>query len=115
MNRKMKRLLLEALHGDAAACRKLGLCFLRRRWSRDNRLLAEACLKKSMESGDEEAFFIYHEAFKKGQTCIDDASYRDFCEAYHAADDPEEKRRLKRYLQLGTERQKKENGLHTPL
>lgn len=107
MNIREKTLWIKALHGNAAAYRKLGIVYLTQGRNKRNRELAGLCLKKAMELGDESGYFIYHSLFSRGKQVIDDRSYDAIWEEYRAAKGKQEKRRLGRYLYLGTRRQKR--------
>lgn len=106
MDMSMRNLWIQALGGSAKAYRKLGICFFRGKWGVKDRKLAKACLEKAAELGDEPAYFLYHKLFSKNKKVVDDASYADMRETYRNTGDSMEKKRLKRYLSLGTKKQK---------
>lgn len=107
MNKRMKVLCVKALNGSGKACRKLGIMFLTgKEWPRD-RQLARACLRRGAELGDEEAYFLYHRLFSRGRKVIDDHSYQELWEEYGRERDEKKRRKLERYLRLGTARQRR--------
>lgn len=59
-----------------------------------------------MEMEDEKAYFLYHRKFSRGRKMIDDAFYKEIWDAYQAAEDPKERKRLARYLKFETKWQK---------
>lgn len=107
MDKRMQNLWIRALEGSAGAYRKLGICFLRGRRCRKNKRLAGACLRKAAELGDEAGYLLYHRLFSKNKKIIDDRSYAEMCREYRNTDNQKEKKRLARYLSLGTKRQKR--------
>ncbi|MCD7766950.1 MAG: hypothetical protein LUH53_10650 [Lachnospiraceae bacterium] len=110
---------------DPEAFYRLGKYYLRRGGvDGGDRTLGRVCLKKSMELGCEEAFFLYHRLYSRGKKVIDDASYEEMAKAYvsghpYSSDGPDDKcaeevfpltqgmsrRTLRRYLKLGTREQ----------
>lgn len=105
MRKKIRKLWIKALKGDAKAYRILGR-FYGSRIGGSELELSRLCLEKAVELGDEEAFFILHQRYSKGKMVIDDSSYEKMWEMYQKGTDPEEKKKLKRYLHLGTAKQK---------
>lgn len=96
----MRMLAVQALHGDSAAYRKLGQCFLKGNGCKRDEELAKLLLEQAMEMGDEEGFFIYHKWFSQGKQVIDSGSYEAMCREYENMEDGEEKEKLERYLRL---------------
>lgn len=111
MRRRIRDLLVKGMRGGSGAYRELGLRFLRGRGCLRDRELGRLCLKRSMELGDEEAFFLYHRAFSQGKKVIDDHSYAQLCEDYRHAEDGRRRGQLRRYLMLGTKSQKERNKI----
>ncbi|MFG6331434.1 MAG: hypothetical protein K1W28_06335 [Lachnospiraceae bacterium] len=107
MERREKRLWIRALCGRKDAYRMLGVRYLKRGTDRRDRKLAKLCLEKAMELGDEIAYLLYHHLFSKGKQVIDDRSYEAFWQQYRKSRSCSERRRLEKYLRLGTDRQKK--------
>ncbi len=119
MDRRMRRLLLKAMEGSGSACRRLGLLFIRPKnlakcrtgfWNpcpvRDLRL-ARVFLERSIELGDEKGYIIYHRLFSKGKKVLDDPSYQEIYLDYRKAENRNVQKRLREYLRLGTNRQKR--------
>lgn len=105
VGRKLTVLWIRALKGSRAAYRELGKLYMKGR--KQEQVLAKLCLEKSMDMGDEESLFIYHAYFARGRKVIDDQSYREMLADYRAASDAAQRRRLKRYLRMGTRRQRR--------
>lgn len=106
MNQRIRNLWIRGLCGSGEAYRRLGICFLTGRGCRKDRRLARLCLKQAAELGCEEGYFLYHKLFSSGKRVIDDNSYREMCRAYAAEENQKERRKLQRYLTLGTKKQK---------
>lgn len=107
MEKREKNLWIRALQGSAKAYRKLGSVYLLHGTDKNDRELARMCLEKSMELGDETGYLLYHRMFSGGKKVIDDSSYEAIWEEYQSARGMQEKKRLKRYLYLGTRSQKR--------
>lgn len=103
MKKKIRKLMGQALGGDGAACRKLGLCFLKGKGCKTDKRLARLFLEQAMVLGDEKSFFIYHGRYSKGKRVIDSASYEEMREDYGSMGEGEGRERLGRYLSLGKE------------
>ena len=86
--------------------RKFGLFFLKKGSYHDKKF-AKKCLKKAMEKGDEKAYLLYHQYFSRKKKIIDDLSYNEIYEDYKQEKNRRKKHILKRYLVLGTKKQKK--------
>lgn len=99
--------MIEGMQGDGSAYRKLGLLFLGKKGQRPDVKLAKLCLMKAIEMEDEESFFIYHRIFSQGRQVIDDRCYLQMYREYRQAVGRKEKKRLKRYLLLGTGEQRR--------
>lgn len=97
-------LWIRALQGSAKAYRRLALMY--GRGDKAERILARLCLEKSMEMGDESGFFLYHKHFSRGKQVIEDGSYQAMCCEYLQTVNPVKRKKLRRYLDLGTGRQK---------
>ena len=113
MDGKERDLWLEALEDQGDAYRRLGEMYLRKgvaKSSEKDRRLARLCLEKSSELGDEPGYLLYHRIFSRGKKVIDDRSYEAMQKEYQMTEDGEEKKRLARYLELGTKEQKRELG-----
>lgn len=106
MNKHMRVLCIKALNGSGEACRKLGIVFLTGKECPKDRQLAKVCLRRGAELGDEEAYFLYHRLFSRGRKVIDDHSYQELWEEYEREGDEKKKRKLKKYLNLGTVKQR---------
>lgn len=106
MKKKIRKLLKKALRGECEAYRKLGCRFLEGRGCRKDKQLAKLFLAKSMESGSQKGFLMYHSNFSKGKEVIDDRSYEMIFSEYEESRSVTRKTELKRYLRLGTEKQK---------
>lgn len=109
MDKTWKKLWIRALEGDAGSYRKIGILLWQNRQCREDVKLARLCFWKAAELGDEKGFLLYHRIFSKGKKVIDDLSYEKIKQDYKAADHPEEKKRLARYLKLGTRKQRLTN------
>ncbi|MCC8138251.1 MAG: hypothetical protein LIO76_09385 [Clostridiales bacterium] len=115
---------------DPEAFYRLGRYYLRRGGvSGGDRTLGRVCLKKAMQLGSEEAFFLYHHLYSRGEKVIDDASYEEMAKAYvsgypYSSDGKHgesgedtfpltqgmSRQTLRRYLELGTKKQKRRAG-----
>ena len=104
MNHKIIVLMIRALRGSGKAYRKLGLMFAR--GNKEERVLSRLCFEESMKRGDEYSFFIYHKHFSKDCQVIDDSSYREMLNEYMSTSDLVKRKKLRRYLELGTRRQR---------
>lgn len=113
MNRKIKNLRevrnlwIKALHGSGKAYRRLGILFWTGKTGRRDRSLARLCLMKAAELGDEDGYLLYHWLFSGRKKVIDDRSYQEICQEYKEETNARKKKRLERYLNLGTPRQKR--------
>lgn len=105
MKRGTTVLWIRALRGSKKAYRKLGI--LCAGGDREERILARLCLEKAMAMGDEYSFFLYHRYFYKNSQVIDDLSYEAMCDEYIHTFDLEKRKKLRRYLKMGTRRQKR--------
>lgn len=111
MKHRITVLWIHALRGSGRAYRKLGVIYAR--GGRTEQALSKACLEKSMEMGDENSFFIYHRYFCKGRQVIDDISYEAMASEYLQTLNLEKKRKLRKYLEMGTSRQRKKYNVKT--
>ena len=100
MDRNIRNLWIKALKGKKEAYRKLGMMFLRGKGCPPDRKLAQLCLKKAMEMGDQKSFFVYHCLFSKGKLIIDRKSYEEICEDYRNEKNRKRKRELAGYLEI---------------
>lgn len=105
--RRIRRLFIRALQGNSSAYKKLGCIFLHKNLGNEYRKLGELCLLEAVKMGNEEAYFLYHRLFSGGKQVLDDPSYLQCWSEYQSAKSPGDKKRLKRYLLLGTNRQKR--------
>lgn len=105
IDKKTRKLLRKFLQGDSEACRKLGIRFWKVRGCKRDRKLAKFFLVKSMDMGNQKAYFTYHRLFSKGKKVIDDKSYEAMCREYNNITDWKRKKELEKYLELGTKRQ----------
>lgn len=104
MKRSTAVLWIRALRGSKKAYRKLAMLCA---WGhREERILARLCLEKAIEMGDEYSFFLYHRYFPGAGQAIDDFSYKAICDEYVHTLDAVERKKLRRYLKLGTSRQR---------
>lgn len=107
MKRKIKLLWKKALKGNSEAYRKLGILFLKNGKSELDLELAKLCLEKSMEIGNQECYFLYHQIFSKGKKVIDDRSYAEIYLDYKEEKNSVKRKELEKYLKLGTVLQRK--------
>lgn len=105
--RQILRLFIKGLQGSSRAYRRLGYLFLKNYSIAEYRKLGELCLLEAVKMGDEEAYFLYHRLFSRKKQVIDDQSYLQFWNEYQSTKSSREKERLRHYLLLGTNRQKK--------
>lgn len=112
MNRRIKTLWVKALKGDSEAYRRLGMIFLKGRRHRQDHELGALCLRKAMQMGNEKAWFMYHRIFSKGKEVIDSESYAEIYREYKNSKNVFIRKRLCRYLQMGTTQQIKEKVKH---
>lgn len=105
MGRWVRKMWIQALEGDASAYRELGIFYLRRIGGQDKRL-SSLCLEKAAELGDEEAFLLLHRIFSRGKQVLDDKTYQQLWSQYLRTEEERERKRLKRYLVLGTRKQR---------
>ncbi|HIZ80190.1 MAG TPA: hypothetical protein IAA17_10430 [Candidatus Lachnoclostridium stercorigallinarum] len=106
MGRRGRKLIIEAVEGSGRSCRKLGLYFFRMRQRPGRKELALRCLRRAAQLGDEMGYLLYHRLTHRGRKVIDDRSYRQMAAEYGGLLPGAEKRRLRQYLLLGTDRQK---------
>lgn len=85
--------------------RRLGLRLYRNR-SCVSRKMGRHFLYRSMKMDNEQAFLDYHRRFSIGKKVIDDESYRQMYLEYQLISDKMTKKRLGKYLMLGTDEQK---------
>ncbi len=104
MDKRIRNLWVRALCGSSVAYRKLGIIFLQGKLCRRDRVLARLCLEKAAEMGDEQGYFLCHKAFSKKEMVIDDQSYAEMCRDYRETKNREEKRRLRKYLDIAVRR-----------
>lgn len=102
----MRRLFLQAMEGDSRAFCKLGILCIRGKAGQRDVRLGRLFLRKAIELGDEEAYFWYHFLFSRKKKVIDDRSYEEMFREYESAKTRKERRRLLKYLRLGTRAQK---------
>ncbi len=108
MKRNVRRWWILALEKEEArAYRNLGICYLTGNCVQRDKRVGKACLRKAMEMGDERSFFLYNKWFERGKKVIDDRSYEEMVRDWRRCEDARERRRLERYLQLGTRKQKR--------
>lgn len=107
VKKEIRTLWIKGLRGSGEAYRRLGIIFLTGTCCQKDRTLARLCLKQSAELGSEEGYFLYHNMFSKGKKVIDDASYESMWQAYGKEKNWRKRKRIKRYLELGTNRQKR--------
>ena len=112
---RVKNLLLKALQGSSSAYKKLGYLFLEKSSGNKDRELGRLFLLEAVKMGDEDAYFLYHRIFSRGKQVIDDPSYLQCLKEYQSTKNFCEKQRLKRYLLLGTARQRKMGGNKKPV
>lgn len=93
----VKKLLIQALGGEAAAWRQLALP-LSEGGSGTDRDLCRIFLHKAIELGDEDSFFLYHQLFSGGSIPVDRASYIGMLADYMNTDDLQVREQLGRYL-----------------
>lgn len=96
MRGKEEKLWFRTLCEDKKAFRKLGKYYFGRR----QKDVAEKCLQKAMELGDEKSFFLYYFYFPQSGPDPDAASYRDMRNEYRETKDKQKRRHLKKYLLL---------------
>lgn len=101
MDKSMQKLWIRALEGNKAAYRKLGILFLKESRGKTDRRLAELCLEKAAELGDEQGYVLYCRMNPGKRTVTDHRSYLEMRRDYLETDNPEEKRKLAAYLGLG--------------
>lgn len=109
MKREVRDLCIQALQDDGKAYWKLGMLFFQGGILEKDKELSRLCFQKAMELGSEEGFLHYHELFSKGEEVLDDKVYREMSEDFRTCKSDIGKERLRRYLELGTERQRREN------
>lgn len=97
MEERVKKLLIRAFDGEAAAWRQLAQILAEEKGT-VNLELCRIFLHKAIELGDEESFFMYHQMFSAGNIPVDDASYKGMLEDYMKTDDRQVRERLGRYL-----------------
>lgn len=97
MEKREKKLLIQAFGGEAAAWRQLALLLTEEK-STVNLELCRIFLRKAIELEDEESFFLYHQLFSEGNVPVDNASYMGMLADYLNTDDRQVRERLKRYL-----------------
>lgn len=97
MEESVKKLLIRAFGGEAAAWRQLAL-LLTEEESDVNAELCRIFFNKAIELGDEESFFLYHQMFSAGNIQVDDASYKGMLADYMKTDDRRVRESLRRYL-----------------
>lgn len=102
----IRKLCMKALGQDSKALCALGIRLYYGRGCVRDRKLSKLCLKRAVELGSEEAYFFYHSRFSKGKKVIDDRSYNDMLQFLYQENRPVKKQRLRRYLSLGTTKQK---------
>ncbi len=107
MDKKFRELLGKAVCQDSEACLALGLLFLNGEGVEKDQELAQTLLGRSMEFGNQEGYFTYHQIFSKGKKVIDDHSYQVMCEEYEKTADRNKQKELEKYLKLGTQEQRK--------
>lgn len=100
MDKSMQKLWIRALEGNKAAYRKLGILFLKESRGKTDRRLAELCLEKAAELGDEWGYVLYCRMNPKKRTVTDHRSYLEMRRDYLETDNPEEKKKLAAYLGL---------------
>ncbi len=106
MKKKIKKLWIAALKdGEPGVYRKLGKYYLAKK--DDEWIIGKLCLQKAAELGDEKSFWLYHSLFSRGKKVLDDSSYKVFLCEWNMTSNQKEKKRLRKYLELGTEEQKK--------
>lgn len=106
MNRRIRKLWIKGLSGSADAYRRLGIMFLKGQGCPKDRRLAKLCLKQAAELGNEEGYLLYHKLFSKGKRVIDHDSYRDMYREYKKETDEKKRKKIRKYLNLGTKWQK---------
>ena len=107
MKKRMRRLFLQAMEGDSRAFCKLGILSIRGKAGRRDVKLGRLFLRKAVELGNEEAYFLYHRLFSRKKKVIDDLSYEEMFREYQTAKTWKKRRRLLKYLRLGTKAQKR--------
>ncbi|MDO5338088.1 MAG: hypothetical protein Q4E89_11665 [Eubacteriales bacterium] len=100
MKLKEKKLLLQALKGNADAWRKLALLTKNAKEGSVDRELCRFFLNKAIELGDEESYFLYHQLFTEDAAKIDGKSYQDMIKEYQETENQQVKEVLRRYLEL---------------
>lgn len=108
MNHIIRKLCMNALCQDSEALCELGVRLYYGRGCIRDRRLSKFCLNRAAEQGSEKAYFFYHSHFSRGKKVIDDRSYYEMMQTLQTEKRPEEKRRLRRYLSLGTWRQRQQ-------
>lgn len=98
MRKSEQKLWISALEGDKAAYRKLGILFLKRGCRRKNKRLAELCLEKAAELGDEKGYVLYCRMCAQEKIIMDRRSYFEMYQDYLETKNPREKRVLSVYL-----------------
>ncbi|MDO4328914.1 MAG: SEL1-like repeat protein [Lachnospiraceae bacterium] len=106
MNRRIRKLWIKGLSGSADAYCRLGILFLNGLGCRRDRKLAGLCLRQAAELGSEEGYLLYHKFFSKGKRIIDNDSYVEIYREYERETDEKKRRKLRKYLNLGTKWQK---------
>lgn len=101
MDKSMQKLWIRALGGNKAAYRKLGILFLKDSRGKRDRRLAELCLEKAAELGDERGYVLYCRMNPKKRAVTDRRSYLDMRRDYLETENPEEKKKLAVYLGFG--------------